>query len=73
MKAVVSEFIRLRFGIKGFQTVVTGRVAGKPRARKYMIKFGQIAISTITHNVSYSCYHSYSPFGVFGIKMWLIY
>jgi len=61
--------MRFKFGIHGFHTLISGKINGKSRAFKYSIRFGRVAINTLSYSVNYEFCPSYSVFGTFGIKI----
>lgn len=57
--------------IKGAKIVIKGRFNGKLRANKTNISIGEIPMQTLSSRVSYGNSVSYTPYGTFGIKIWL--
>ena len=57
--------------LKGIQIVIKGRLNRKMRAKKTIIRIGQVPIQTLNNNMDYGQSVSYTPYGTFGIKVWV--
>ena len=62
-----------KFDIKGVFFKVCGKFQGKLRKRKFIASYKKKSLTTFTDLVSFSISQSYTKFGVFSIKVWLIY
>lgn len=58
--------------LSGFQLRVSGKLGGKLRKSKYHYKIGKVQLQTLKNPLSYCMTTSYTKFGVFSIKVWLV-
>ena len=57
--------------LKGIKIVIKGRLNRKMRAKKKIICIGQVPIQTLNNSMDYGQSVSYTPYGTFGIKVWV--
>ena len=57
--------------VKGVKILIKGRLNGKLRGNTTLISIGSIPIQTFTASIDYNCSVSYTPYGTFGIKIWI--
>jgi hypothetical protein len=58
--------------IGGLKVQIKGRFERDKRTKKLILQKGSIPLQTITSPVNYSFVPSYTSFGVFGIKVWVL-
>jgi hypothetical protein len=56
---------------KGFKMIIKGKFSGKTMASTSCIIAGNISIQSLKKNIEYKSLHSYTPYGVYGIKLWV--
>ena len=72
LKKSLKTLINSNFSfIKGVKIVIKGRINGKSRAKKKIIKIGYFPIQTFDSKINYSESTSYTQYGTFGIKVWV--
>ena len=59
--------------VKGVRLVISGKIKGKLRAKSHIIHFGTVSNNTLNKDINYSCVHSFTKIGAFGLKMWVSY
>jgi len=52
---------------------VSGKFQGILRKRKFQMSFGHTSFQSVTKQVDYNLQTSFTRFGVFSIKVWLLY
>jgi len=57
--------------VNGVKIIIKGRFNGKLRAKKQFISIGSIPIQTLKSSIDYNSSTSYTPYGSFGIKVWV--
>ena len=57
--------------VNGIKIIIKGRFNGKLRAKKRLISIGSIPIQTLKASIDYSESTSYTPYGSFGVKIWI--
>ena len=57
--------------IKGIRTRISGRLNGVEMARSEQLSLGKVSLHTISSSVDYYCHHYNTPYGIFGIKVWV--
>lgn len=62
--------LKLLKSIKGFKSILKGRLQGKPRASSNTIQKGTVPIQSIDKEVSFHKVHIFTLYGVFGFKIW---
>ena len=65
------EEYAIKWHIDGYCVKISGTLKASARSRLTWIKEGKLGISTLDTNVSYSFATSHTPFGSFGIKVWV--
>lgn len=73
VKYVMRELNRNHPGIIGFRLSIWGKINNSKRTRKYTISMGRVALGNLNYRADYSLTHSYTSYGLFGIKSWLVY
>jgi hypothetical protein len=58
--------------IRGFKVEIKGRFERDKRSKKLVFQKGSIPLQTVFSPVNYSFTPSYTSFGVFGIKVWVL-
>jgi hypothetical protein len=72
IKKALSILIKTRLSkIKGIKIVINGRLNGRPRARKTLIKIGTIPQQSMVTSIDYNESTAYTKNGTFGIKSWI--
>lgn len=56
---------------KGIKILIKGRLNGKPRSSYRIIQIGKISLQTIESVISHNKSTSFTPYGTFGIKVWI--
>jgi len=56
----------------GFQLRVSGKLGGALRSSRFHYKFGKIKLQTLLYNFAYTFLPSFTKFGVFSIKVWIL-
>jgi hypothetical protein len=59
--------------IQGLRVSVKGRVNGVPRSKNWVVSEGKMALQRINATIDYYYLPSQTPFGTFGIKVWVNY
>jgi hypothetical protein len=63
---------RLCTNIKGIQLILNGRLKGKTRAKKLIIRVGSVSLQSFNKTIEYSKNYAFTNrFGVFGFKAWV--
>ena len=57
--------------IKGAKFIASGKLKGKPRSSALNISLGNIPVQSLGLDIQYSKTPIYTPYGVFGFKLWL--
>lgn len=57
--------------LKGLKFVISGKLKGKPRCSKHLLKIGRVPIQTLKCNIDYGKAPVYTIYGVFGFKLWV--
>ena len=57
--------------IKGIRIRISGRLNGVEMARSEQLSVGKVSLHTISSSVDYYCHHYNTPYGIFGIKVWV--
>lgn len=57
--------------IKGIKIVIKGRLNGKPRSNKTLIRIGMIPLQSLNNKIDYSETVAYTKNGTLGIKVWI--
>ena len=57
--------------VNGVKIIIKGRFNGKLRAKKQLISIGSIPIQTLRASIDYSDSTAYTPYGSFGVKIWI--
>lgn len=57
--------------VKGIKILIKGRLNGKPRSNYRIIQIGKISLQTIESVISHNQSTSFTPYGTFGIKVWI--
>lgn len=56
---------------KGFKFIVSGKFGGKNMSSINSLSLGNISIQSLKKNINYSKIHSYTSYGVYGLKLWI--
>jgi len=59
--------------LSGLKIQVNGRLNGRNRSTNYVIHFGRLPLQTFSENVDYIYIPAFTLYGVFGIKVWLVF
>jgi ribosomal protein S3 len=59
------------FKIYGIKIVLSGKFNGAPRAKKRTIQAGRLPLQNLKAKINYHQTHSHTPYGTFGIKVWI--
>jgi small subunit ribosomal protein S3 len=59
--------------IKGLRFQFKGRLNGSDRSKVQWFQYGRIAFQTIDQNIDYGYAPAFTPYGVCGIKVWVVY
>lgn len=59
------------YSIKGIKILISGRINGIQRARKEILKIGNIPLQNLNYNIKYNYNYIKTSFGLVGIKLWL--
>ena len=51
--------------------IIKGKFSGKTMSSTSYIIAGNISIQSLKKNIEYKSLHSYTPYGVYGIKLWV--
>ena len=73
IKYVIHELNRFIPDIKGFRLSIWGKINNAKKTRKFTISMGQIALNNLNFKADHYLSHSYTPYGIFGVKSWIIY
>ena len=73
IKYIIHELNRFIIGVKGFRLSIWGKINNAKKTRKFTISMGQIALNNLNFKVDHYMSHSYTPYGIFGIKSWIIF
>lgn len=57
--------------IRGLKFVLNGKIKGKTRAKKVIIKRGGVANQTVDADIDFSVMHTYNRYGAFGMRLWI--
>jgi small subunit ribosomal protein S3 len=57
--------------IFGVKIVISGRFNGVPRAKSRVIQVGRLPLQSIDSKVNYHSTEAHTPYGTFGIKVWI--
>ena len=60
-----------KYFIEGIKIKIKGRFARDARSEIIFFQSGSVPLQTTTKKISYSLTHSYTSFGVFGVKVWI--
>lgn len=71
VKKLIKFFFFKFKNIYGVVIEINGKLNGKTRSQKYLIKCGSMPLSYINANISYSFSKALTRYGIFGIKVWL--
>jgi len=72
LKKTLTTLIKTRLSrIKGIKIVINGRLNGRPRARKTLIKIGEIPQQSMVKLIDYNESTAYTKNGTFGVKSWI--
>ena len=72
IKKTLTTLIKTRLSkIKGIKIVINGRLNGRPRARKTLIKIGEIPQQSMAKLIDYNESTAYTKNGTFGVKSWI--
>jgi small subunit ribosomal protein S3 len=58
-------------GAKGVRILLSGRLGGAEMSRRFDTRLGSIPLSTLQANVDYAAVHSFTTYGVIGVKVWV--
>lgn len=74
IKKVLTLLINTQFSvIKGVKIIISGRLNGRPRARKTILEIGNVPQQSIEKETDYSEGVAYTKNGTFGVKSWISY
>jgi hypothetical protein len=59
--------------IKGIKMIINGKLGGKPRSSTKKILVGSMPLKTISANTVFTKSHVYTPYGAYGLKLWIRY
>jgi len=59
--------------LKGYRIEIKGKINGKPRKKKKIICSGPMPFSSVDSNITYFFSESFTKYGTFGIKVWLLF
>jgi len=69
---IVSNMFSLINPILGIKFFIGGRIRGKDRGSTKLIQLGKISTQSISKNIAFFSCPSYTLYGVFGLKMWVL-
>ena len=58
---------------KGFKIHVKGRLNGRNRSTIYKHQFGPVSLQNFSKKIDYCFWPAFTIYGVFGIKVWIVY
>jgi ribosomal protein S3 len=59
------------FRIHGLKIIISGKFNGAPRSKKRTIQTGKLPLQNFNSKINYHSTHAYTPYGTFGIKVWV--
>jgi ribosomal protein S3 len=59
------------FKIYGIRRVVSGKCNGARRSKKRTIQAGRLPLQNFNSKINYHSTHAYTPYGTFGVKVWV--
>lgn len=65
------NFYVMKKYFKGFKLIINGKFGGKTMSSTNSLIAGNISIQSLKKNIFYSKIHTYTPYGVYGIKLWV--
>lgn len=72
LKKIFTILINVNFSkIKGIKISITGRFNGVPRAKKKIIRIGEIPLQSFNSSIDYYNSVSFTQNGTFGVKVWI--
>nr|QYC61901.1 ribosomal protein S3 [Stephanopyxis turris] len=72
LKRSLTLIVKSKFSkVKGIKILIKGRLNGKPRSNYRIIQIGKISLQTIESVISHNQSTSFTPYGTFGIKVWI--
>ena len=70
IKTLFNFYVSKNF-YKGFKLIINGKFGGKTMSSINSLMEGNISIQSLKKNIEYSKIHTYTPYGVYGIKLWV--
>jgi len=72
LKKIFTILINVNFSkIKGIKISITGRFNGVPRAKKKIIRIGEIPLQSFSSSIDYYNSVAFTQNGTFGVKVWI--
>lgn len=65
------NFYVMKSYFKGFKLIINGKFGGKTMSSTNSLISGSISIQSLKKNIDYSKIHSYTSYGVYGLKLWV--
>lgn len=59
--------------MKGLKIQLKGKSNGAPRAKRFLFSEGTLCVQPKTSKIDYFCSTSYTVYGTFGVKVWIMY
>lgn len=72
IKVALNFYYRRFRPFEGLRLQVAGKINGRSRKRRRIIRFGPMPLQGIANDVGYSYRVAVTKFGAFGIKLWLL-
>jgi len=70
IKTLFNFYIEKKY-FKGFKLILSGKISGKTMSSVNSVISGNISIQSLKKEIVYSKIHSYTLYGVYGLKLWV--